>query len=106
MQHRGWYVGLIGAVAVAIGLFVLRFPVFLDAYDAWGWQIKCGTGFAADPSQAQLASGAGTDYVHACSSALMIRRLWTIPLVAVGAVIVVAVLVRATLTPKAHSISR
>lgn len=99
MAHRGWVIGVVGGVALAIGLFVLRFPVFLDAYDQWGWQVKCGSGFAADLSQAQLADADGADFADACRSALFTRRLWAVPLVVIGALAVVAVLVRATLAP-------
>jgi H+/Cl- antiporter ClcA len=102
VAYRGWISGLAGAVALTIGLFVLRFPVFLDAYDQWGWQIKCGSGFAADMSQAQLAAADGTDFVDACESALFIRRLWAVPPVVIGALAVVAVLVRATLAPESR----
>lgn len=102
MGHRSWYVGILGAVSIAVGLFVLRFPVLLDQYDSWGWQIDCGTGFAADLSQA-AADESGSDVVGACGSALLTRRMWTIPLVAVGTITLILVLIRAALTPRIPS---
>ena len=37
---------------IGVGLLALNFPVFLDAYDQWGFQIKCGTGYLTDLTQA------------------------------------------------------
>jgi hypothetical protein len=68
----------------------LNFPVFLDAFDQYGFQIKCGTGYASDLSQAAGAAGQH-NYVDQCETALMLRRLWAIPLVAVGSIVLVVV---------------
>jgi len=89
-HHRLAYTGISCGVVVAIGLLALNFPVFLDAYDQWGFQIKCGTGFASDLSQAAAAAGQHT-YVDQCETALILRRLWAIPLVAVGSIVLVVV---------------
>ena len=89
-HHRLAYTGISCGVVVAIGLLALNFPVFLDAYDQWGFQIKCGTGFASDLSQAAAAAGQHT-YVDQCETALIFRRLWAIPLVAVGSIVLVVV---------------
>jgi hypothetical protein len=62
----------------------------LDAFDQWGFQVKCGTGFASDLSQAAAAAGQHT-YVDQCQTALMLRRLWAIPLVVVGSIVLVVV---------------
>jgi hypothetical protein len=75
---------------IVVGLLALNFPVFLDAFDQWGFQIKCGTGFASDLSQAAAAAGQHT-YVDQCETALMLRRLWAIPLVVVGSILLVVV---------------
>ncbi|WP_299557059.1 hypothetical protein [uncultured Mycolicibacterium sp.] len=92
MGARGTYLAVAGALLIGIGLFALRFPVFLDSYDQWGWQIRCGTGYGADLTQADHAGAAG-----ACRSALALRRAWTVPMVAVGALTLVGVtLVAAT----------
>lgn len=70
---------------LAGGLFALYFPVFIDAYDQFGWQVKCGSGFTTDLTQASSAVGpAGNNYVDQCNHALMIRRVWTIPAAALG----------------------
>jgi hypothetical protein len=98
VSARAWYIGIGGAILMAIGLFALRFPVLIDGYDQWGWQVECGSGFFANLTQAENAAVDGVDFVASCQSALLTRRLWTIPLVAVGLVAVVAVLIRATVT--------
>ena len=78
---------------IAVGLLALNFPVFLDAFDQYGFQIKCGTGYATDLSQ---AAGQHT-YVDQCETALLVRRMWTIPLVVIGAIVlIVTVAVAAT----------
>ncbi|BCI51328.1 hypothetical protein NIIDNTM18_06060 [Mycolicibacterium litorale] len=97
MRARAWYIAIAGAILLAIGLFALRFPVFIDGYDQWGWQINCGSGFAANLTQAENA-GSGTDYVTSCQDALLARRMWTIPLIAVGVLVTVAVLLVATVS--------
>ena len=91
LSHRGWYAVIGGAVLVFVGLFALRFPVFIDDFDQWGWQIKCGTGLGADLSQAAAATN-GTGLVGKCESALLLRRLWTVPMVVIGAIAFVGVL--------------
>ena len=78
---------LIVAAAVVLlagGLFALYLPVFIDAYDQFGWQVKCGSGFTTDLTQASSAVGAGGTYVDQCDNALMVRRLWAIPAAALG----------------------
>lgn len=101
VRHRVWYIGIGGAVLLGIGLFALRFPVFIDHYDQWGWQVFCGSGFVADLTQARDAAALdGTDLVGACESALLFRRAWTVPLVLAGALAVMAVLTVATVTSR------
>jgi hypothetical protein len=85
LSRRGWYLAVGGAVMVVIGLFAMRFPVFISDFDQWGWQVKCGTGFTGDLRQAADATN-GTHFVSSCESALLLRRLWAIPLVVVGAI--------------------
>ena len=58
MTNRGWFILFLGAALVGIGPLALNFPVFLDAYDQWGWQIKCGTGYNAEPRWRRGAPGA------------------------------------------------
>jgi hypothetical protein len=53
----------------------------------WGFQIKCGTGYDTDLTQAAAAAGQH-NYVDQCETALLTRRLWTIPLVAISGLVV------------------
>jgi hypothetical protein len=89
-HHRAFYIGIVCVLAVAAGLLALNFPVLLDAYDQWGFQVDCGTGFASDLSQAAAAAGQH-NYVDQCETALVLRRLWAIPLVAVASILLVIV---------------
>jgi len=91
-HHRLAYTGIAAAAVLAFGLLALNFPVFLDAYDQWGWQIKCGTGYLTDLTQAAASVG-DVNYVEECESALLMRRMWTVPLVLVGATVGLVVLV-------------
>ncbi|MFI5506762.1 hypothetical protein ACIA48_04780 [Mycobacterium sp. NPDC051804] len=95
-HRRAFYTGVGCVVLIVAGLLALNFPVFLDAFDQYGFQIKCGTGFATDLSQAAAAAGQHT-YVDQCETALLARRLWTIPPVATGAIGLVLVVAVTTL---------
>jgi hypothetical protein len=95
-HHRAFYIGVVSVVLIVVGLLALNFPVFIDAYDQWGWQIKCGTGLRSDLTQAAEASGG--NYVDQCGTALMQRRIWAVPMVAIGAIVFAgAILVAATI---------
>ncbi len=85
-HHRAFYVGVACAVAIGVGLLALNFPVFIDAFDQYGFQIKCGTGFVTDMSQAAAAAGDNT-YIDQCEKAVLVRRLWTIPPVVVASIV-------------------
>lgn len=98
MSYRAVYIGLAGAVVLAIGLYLMSMPVYLDDFDQYGMQIPCGSGFSTHLVQ---ATAAGQEYVDKCGTALTMRRLWTIPVVALGALALVAVLFRAA-TSSAH----
>ena len=89
-HHRAFYIGVVCVAAIAAGLLALNFPIFLDAYDQWGFQVKCGTGFASDLSQAAAEAGQH-NFVDQCETALILRRLWAIPLAAVGSIVLVVV---------------
>ena len=84
MANRGPLIVFAAVVFLAGGIFALYLPVFIDAYDQFGWQVKCGNGFTAELTQA--ASAAGNNYVDQCNSALMVRRLWAIPAADLGGV--------------------
>jgi hypothetical protein len=103
-HHRLAYTGIIAAAVLGIGLFALNFPVFLDDFDQYGWQIKCGTGYLSDLTQAAAAIG-GKNYVDACETALLIRRAWAFPLVVVGGTIFLAVLVASATTSARESLT-
>jgi hypothetical protein len=95
-HHRAFYLGVLAIVLIAAGLLALNFPVFINAYDQFGFQIKCGSGFSSDLGQAAAASGG--DYVGQCQEAVLVRRLWTIPMVAVGSILLaIVVLLAATI---------
>jgi hypothetical protein len=102
-HHRLAYTGIVCAVVVGIGLLALNFPVFLDAYDQWGFQIKCGTGYAADLTQA--AAAGQYNFVDQCQTALLTRRLWTVPLVAIGGLVLLAVVAASAITSARESLS-
>ena len=91
-HHRAFYIGVVCVVLIVVGLLALNFPVFLDAYDQWGFQVKCGTGYFSNLSQAAAAAGQH-DYVDQCETALLLRRLWAIPLIVVGSIVLVVVVV-------------
>lgn len=102
-HHRLAYAGIVSAILVAVGLFALNFPVFLDAFDQWGWQIKCGDGYAADLTQAAAAVGE-ENYVDECETALLMRRAWTIPLVTIASLSLLAVVVASAMTSARESL--
>lgn len=93
---RGWLAMLVGAGLLVAGLVALCFPVYLDSFDRYGIQLKCGNGYysellhatTADQEQAQHA-GPATNYVDQCKTALLHRRVWAIPLTAAGTLIVI-----------------
>jgi hypothetical protein len=92
---------LVGAVALIAGLIGLLLPVSVS--DGNGADIGCGNAVAADLSGARSANDKTvanvpilnqivphTDYVGLCESALSSRRTWSIPVTAVGAIVVIA----------------
>jgi hypothetical protein len=96
-HHRLAWTGIISAVVLGLGLFALNFPVFLADFDQYGWQIKCGTGYISDLTQAAATVG-DKNYVEECESALLMRRLWTFPLVVLGGTVLLVTLVAAATT--------
>jgi hypothetical protein len=89
-HHRAFYIGVVALALIAVGLLALNFPVFLGAFDQYGFQIKCGTGYVSDLSQAAATAGQH-DFVDQCESALLTRRMWTIPMVAIGSIVLLIV---------------
>jgi hypothetical protein len=90
---------LIGTVLLAGALVALGFPVYLDSYDRWGIQIKCGTGYHSQLLQATIADqqpaqqSGPADYVDHCKSAVQHRRVWVLPVAGLGAVLLIPELV-------------
>ena len=102
-HHRLAYTGIACAVLVIIGLIALNFPVFIDVFDQFGFQVKCGTGYATDLTQAAATAGQH-DYVDQCGTALLIRRMWTIPLVAISGLVLLAVITASAVTSARESL--
>lgn len=96
-HHRLAYTGIACGVLVIIGLIALNFPVFIDVFDQFGFQVKCGTGYATDLTQAAATAGPH-NYVDQCETALLMRRMWTIPLVAISALVLLAVTTASAVT--------
>jgi hypothetical protein len=82
MSHRQMYIGIAGLLLAAIGLAALVYPIYLDQYDVYGIKVSCGNGFRSDLSQAGQTDR--HDLVTQCDTALLVRRAWAIPAVAVG----------------------
>ena len=94
MTNRGLLLAATGVLFVCVGLFALNFPVHLDDYDHYGVQVGCGTGYFPNMTQSSVADGArGTTYVAQCNAAVAFRRAWTIPLAALGSVIIAGLVV-------------
>jgi hypothetical protein len=102
-HHRLAYTGVVCGVLVVFGLIALNFPVFLDAYDQWGFQIKCGTGYATDLTQAAATVGQH-DVVDNCETALLVRRMWAIPLVTICGLVLLAVTVASAIASGRESL--
>ena len=93
---RGRVDVLIGTIVLAGALAVLCLPVYLGAYDRWGMQINCGSGYhgqllqaTTDDQDQARQSASAISYVDQCKSALAHRRALAIPVGAVGALIIV-----------------
>ena len=102
-HHRLAYTGIVCGVLAVFGLIALNFPVFLDAFDQYGFQIKCGTGYATDLTQAAATAGQH-DFVDQCETALLIRRMWTIPLVTISGLVLLAVTTASAITSARESL--
>lgn len=90
---------LIGAIVLIAGVIGLLVPVSVS--DGNGHSVSCGSALAPDLSGARSANGTTvanipilnqivphTDYVAECESSLSSRRVWSIPLAGVGAIMV------------------
>ncbi|AKK28696.1 hypothetical protein [Mycobacterium sp. EPa45] len=88
MTVRQIIAAVVAIVLLTVGLLALRWPVYLPDFDPWGVQVKCGSGFSADLVQAAFAGRADE-----CQHALSVRRMWAIPVAALGWLIVIALVV-------------
>lgn len=83
MSRRHIYIGILGLIIGVIGLAAMWFPVYLDQFDHYGIQVSCGNGFSSH------LHGEGTEAILSrCDTGLLVRRLWAIPTVAAGWMIV------------------
>lgn len=89
---------LAGAVVLLVGLIGLLMPVSIAGPD--GQKIGCGNAVVADDSAAREADDSNpvnlpvineivphTDYVAQCQSAVSDRRMWSIPVAIIGALL-------------------
>lgn len=89
---------LVAAAMIGVGFLGLYWSTSLDDFDQWGFRITCGSGFAADYSQAGTADAAAEsqqrqpDYVGQCRSAIWVRRGWTASLLSLGVALSIALL--------------
>lgn len=102
-HHRLAYTGIVAAVVLIIGLLAMNFPVFIDSYDQYGWQIKCGTGYVSNLTQATATVGED-NYVEQCKDALLARRMWTISMVVLAGAVLLTTLVAAATTSARESL--
>lgn len=102
------FTGLVGAVALIVGLAFMMMTVTLDAGSIGGGQISCGSAFELDLGAARhedqvneigrtLTGGEAmfdeTDHAADCRSAVTTRRVWSIPLAVLGAVMLLGAIV-------------
>ena len=83
MSRRHIYFGIFGLIIGLIGVAAMWFPVYLDQFDHYGIQVSCGNGFSS-----HLHGEATAAITSRCSTGLLVRRLWAIPTVAAGWMIV------------------
>lgn len=95
MNRRQMFIGITGLLLAVIGLMALWFPVYLDQYDAYGIKVTCGSGWRSNLTQALYADGNDNTQalVTRCDTALLVRRAWAIPSVALGWLLVTGFLV-------------
>jgi hypothetical protein len=92
-----------GVVLMVGALLALRFPVYLADFDQWGFQINCGSGFGSEWTQAATADAAGTHFVQQCHAAIAMRRAWSVPMLATGALLLSALVLRPTFANSAQT---
>lgn len=83
MSRRQLYLGILGLIIGLIGLAAMLIPVYLDQFDMYGIQVTCGNGLSS-----HLRGETSAALASRCGSALLERRLWAIPTLAAGWMIV------------------
>lgn len=83
LARRHTMLAAAGLALAVIGLMALWFPVYLNQYDVYGVKVTCGNGFSSNLNQATQAN-----LVTKCDTALLVRRAWAIPAVAIGWVLI------------------
>lgn len=91
MSHRQIYLGIAGLLLAVIGLAALLYPIYLDQYDVYGIKVSCGNALRSDLTQA--GQSGRRDLVSQCDTALLVRRAWAIPAIAIGWLLVTVFLV-------------
>jgi hypothetical protein len=89
VSRRQTYIGIAGLLLGLIGLAALWFPVYLDQFDHYGMKISCGNGIGSHIAQTQVDG----DAAARCGTALLVRRMWAIPTVALGGLLFAVFLV-------------
>jgi hypothetical protein len=72
-------------LVLLVGVLGMWQSVYLSDFDRYGVKIRCGTGFVADLSQAEIADGGVGPHSDQCDTALLVRRAWAIPVAVLGA---------------------
>lgn len=93
MSNQRFLILAAGVLLLTVGLLALRFPVFLSAFDQWGFEISCGTGLHSNFTQAGIADPTAVQFVDQCHTAIAMRRAWAFPLAAAGALLLSGLLV-------------
>jgi hypothetical protein len=72
-------------LVLVIGVLGMWQSVYLSDFDRYGIKIRCGTGFVADFTHAEIADGGVGEHSKQCDTALLVRRAWAIPAAVLGA---------------------
>jgi drug/metabolite transporter (DMT)-like permease len=82
LTRRHTILAIAGLFLAVVGVMALWLPVHLDQYDAYGIKVNCGNGLNFDIADTIAVHGG--DFADKCDRALLIRRAWAIPAVALG----------------------
>jgi len=84
------FIGIVGVLLAVIGMAAMVLPIYLDQYDMYGIKVDCGNGLST-----QFTGGTEHDgqFAAQCADARLIRRLWALPVGALGWLLVTGFLV-------------